>query len=281
MVAEAGLGTARVAPGEACYHLGVTQRELAALDGYQLLPRALHDVTTVDLGAQALGMTLASPLIPRRRRGDGLPSGQLAALPADAALAGNEKHPPGMTLAVLPPVGMAELVAQVKRLVAVGVAGVGVDLAPLADSAPYGAEAWRPRTREDLAELRAAAGCPLWVFGVAAASDAEIAAEAGADGVVVSGSLGRRVGAPPTIALLPEVVDAVGGMLAIVAGGPVRDGVDALRYLAVGAELVVVEAERDLADLTAELDYAMRLTACANLGDVGYDVLFAPLFGEP
>ncbi len=258
----------------------MTQRDFAALDGHQFLPRGLHDVISVDMSAHAFGLALASPIVPRRRRGDGVSSGQLAVLPAAVALLGSEKHPAAHTIAVMPPGGMAELVSQVKLLAARRVAAVGIDLSPLADSAPYGTVEWCPRTREDLAELRAAAGCPLWLFGVATAADAEVAAEAGADGVVVSGNLGSRVGVPAAIELLPEVVDAVGGMLTIAAGGPVRDGVDVLRYLAVGAELVVVEGDRDPTDLAAELAYAMRLTACANLGDVGYDSLFAPLFDE-
>lgn len=259
----------------------MTQRDFAALDGYQFLPRGLHDVTSVDMAAHAFGLALSSPIVPRRRRGDGVAGTQLIALPAEVALTRGERHPAAATLAVMQPRGMAELLSQVKLLAAQRVAAVGIDLAPLADGAPFGSVEWRPLSREDLAELRAAAGCPLWLFGVASAADAEVAAEAGTDGVVVSGGLGRRVGAPAAIELLPEVVDAVGGMLTIAAGGPVRDGVDVLRYLAVGAELVVVEGDRDLTDLAAELAYAMRLTACANLGDVGYDSLFAPLFDEP
>ncbi|MBW7915392.1 MAG: alpha-hydroxy-acid oxidizing protein [Trueperaceae bacterium] len=256
------------------------QRDLAALDGHQFLPRALHDVRVVDPSTAVHGVRLASPIVPRRRRGDGLPPDLLVALPAAAVTGAAEKHPAGRVVAVLPPGGMAELVRDVKALAALGVAAVGVDLAPLADSAPYGAVAWQPRSREDLAELRAAAGCPLWLFGVAGAADAEVAAEAGADVVVVGGCLGHRLGAPAAIELLPEVVDAVGGMVTVAAGGSARDGVDVLRYLAVGAELAVVDAERDPADLVAELTYAMRLTGCANLGDVGYDALFAPLFDE-
>ncbi len=256
------------------------ERDLAALDGHQFLPRALHEVRAVDTATAVHGLRLASPIVPRRRRGDGLPGDQLVALPSAVVSAGADRHPAGRSLAVLPPSGMAELVREVKALSARGVAAVGIDLAPLADAAPYGGVAWQPRSREDLAELRAAAGCPLWVFGVAGAADAEVAAEAGAEVVVVSRCLGGRVGAPATIELLPEVVDAVGGMVAVAAGGAARDGVDVLRYLAVGAELAVVDVERDPADMVAELVYAMRLTGCANLGDVGYDALFAPLFED-
>ncbi|HRP46997.1 MAG TPA: alpha-hydroxy-acid oxidizing protein [Trueperaceae bacterium] len=258
----------------------MNQRDIAALDGYQFLPRGLHDVTTVDLTTSVLGVDLVAPIVLRRRRGDRVTAGQLAVLPAAVALSGTDKHASSLTIAVLPPLGMADLVAQVRELATRGVAAVGLDLAPLAESAPYGAGGWYPRTREDVAELRAAAGCPLWLFGVASAADAEVAAEAGADCVVVSGDLGSRVAAPAAIDLLPEIVDAVGGMLSVAAGGPLRDGVDVLRYLAVGAELVVVDGDRDPTDLLAELSYAMRLTGCANLGDVGYDLLFAPLFDE-
>src|SRR5690606_31675859 len=171
-----------------------------------------------------------------------------------------------------------ELVPEVRALAELGVAGIGLDLAPLADSAPFGKVEFRPRSREDLAELRAAAGCPLWVFGVAGPDDAEIAAEAGVDGVVVGGELGRHLGAPAVIDMLPEVLDAVAGMLSIAVAAPVRDGIDVLRYLAVGAELVVVDGDRSLQALAAELAYALKLTGCATLADVGYDVLFAPLF---
>ena len=38
---------------------------------------------------------------------------------------------------------------------------------------------------------------------------------------------------------------------------------------------------RIVAAIAAELAYAMRLPACSHLGDVGYDLLFAPLFEEP
>ncbi len=71
------------------------------------------------------------------------------------------------------------------------------------------------------------------------------------------------------------------GMLRVLAGGDVGGGVDALRLLALGADAVVVGGERPTAALEEELRYAMRLTGCASLADVGYDIVFAPLFDEP
>jgi len=268
------------------------EHDIAALDDHQLVPRVLHEVEEPDLSVEVLGLTLEWPLVPRLPAGaswgDALTrpaTGGLARLGAvDASAVTAERLsecPPDSVVAVLPPRRMAELVAEVKRLADLGVAGVGIDLAPLSDVAPFGKEAFRPRSREDLAELRAAAGGPLWVFGVGSPADAEVAAEAGADVVVVSSALGSRLRSPATIELLPEVVDAVAGMLTIAAEGALRDGVDAFRYLAVGAELVVVDGDRSITALAAELAYAYKLTGCATFADVGYDALFAPLYTEP
>lgn len=258
----------------------MSDSESAALDGYQLLARGLHEVHEVDSRTTLLGRTLASPLLPRPRAGAPVDLGTLAVVDAEAVLADPAHHPPADAVAVLRPEKMGVLMPRVRALSERGVAAIGLDLAPLADTPPYGRSSWRPRTREDLAELRAAAACPLWVFGVAGSADAEVAAEAGVDAVVVQSALGRRLGGPAAIEVLPEVIDAVAGMLLIVAGGLVRDGIDVLRYLAVGAEALVVESDRPLASLEAELHYALRLTGCAGLGDVSYDLLFAPLFGE-
>jgi len=259
----------------------MSERDFAALDAHQVLPRVLHEVASPDLRTTVLGATLTSPMVARLRRPGAVDAGLLAAIDADAALDPSQRHAPAVTVAVLGPGRMAELVPRTRALAELGVAAIGLDFAPMAESEPFGREPWRPRTREDLAELRAAAGCPLWVFGLCDAADAEIAAEAGVDAVVLGCEVGRRVGAPAVIDVLPEVLDAVGGMLMVAAAGPVRDGIDVFRYLAVGAELVVIDGDRSLEALEAELAYAMRVTGCASLADIGYDALFAPLFGEP
>lgn len=265
----------------ACYDDAVTDREHAALDGYQLIPRLLHEVDEVDTRTSLLGRALGSPMLPRRRADASPRPGTLAVLDAETLLADPGHHLPADAVALLRPGKMGDLMPQVRRLSQLGVPAVGLDMAPLADTVPFGREGWRPRTREDLAELRAAAGCPMWVFGVGGPADAEVVAEAGLEGVVLQAAAGARLGGPPVVDVLPEVIDAVAGMLLIAAGVPVRDGIDVLRYLAVGAEALVVESDREIDALEAELHYAMRLTGCSCLADVGYDIVFAPLFGEP
>jgi len=251
-------------------------RDPAALARVSLVPRALHEVVDPDLRFELWGRTWPSPLLRRAGAAGTDPGAALTLLDAHDVVAAHPARVP-----VLGAGRMGEVMPEVRRLAALGVPALAFDLAPLADSGPFGGLAWRPRSREDLAELLAAAGRPVWLLGIASAEDAAIAAEVGVDAVVVDGALGVHVGGPATAEVLPEVVDAVAGMLRVVAGGVVGGGVDVLRLLALGADAVLVGGERPTSVLEEELRYAMRLTGCATLADVGYDVVFAPLFGEP
>jgi isopentenyl diphosphate isomerase/L-lactate dehydrogenase-like FMN-dependent dehydrogenase len=250
--------------------------DLAALARVALVPRALHDVVDPDPRLELWGRSWPSPVV---RRGGSAGADLGAALTLVDAAEVRASHP-----ARIPVVGagrMGELMPEIRRLADLQVLALALDLGPLADAAPYGAQPWRPRSREDLAELLAAAGRPVWLLGVASAEDATVAAEAGFDALVVDAGIGRHLGGPATADVLPEVVDAVAGMVRVLAGGRVGSGVDVLRLLALGADAVVVGGERPTSVLEEELRYAMRLTGCATLADIGYDVVFAPLFGDP
>lgn len=259
------------------YHKAVPEHEFAALDGLQLIPRLLHGVTDPDTHLTLLGRNLTAPMLPLA---DALGSdaGTLSLLDAEVLLAQD-----GAFSAVLPllkPEKMGFLMPKVRKLVARGVPGFVLDLTAFAESPPYGPLEWHPRTREDLAELRAAAGVPLWLYGVSSVLDAEVASEAGLEGVVVNTGAGIFLGSPATAEVFPDIFDAVAGTISVYAGGVVRSGVDVFRYLALGAEAVVVDSDRSLLNLRAELTYAMRLTGCGTLADISYEAIFAPLFSE-
>lgn len=262
----------------------MSDHDLADLDGHHLLPRVLHDVVEVDSRTELLGREVSSPIVPVHRTDAAGASGRgLVVVDADAwqaASAAGERSSAEATVALLPPLRMGELMRNVRELAAVHVAGLALDLTRLAHTAPFGDVPWQPRHRDDLAELRAAAGAPLWLVGVGSAADAEVAAEAGLEGIVVHSGAASHLGGPSTVAILPEILDAVAGMIGVYAGGPVRTGIDVFRYLALGAEAVLVESDRPPANLEAELHYAMRHTGCAALSEIGYESLFAPLFRE-
>lgn len=259
----------------------MTDRDLAALDAYPLLPRLLHGVERSESGCQLLGRALPAPLVPRSETWrEAPPPWPLVRVDAESWLTATDRIAPEGVVVRVPPTKMGELMPMARRLGELEPAAVMLDLTPLASSPPFGDVAWRPRQREELAELRAATGRPLWLDGVASPADAEVAAEAGVDGVVVRSAPGRHLGGPGVPEVLPELIDAVAGMLGVYVGGTVRDGADVFRYLALGAEAVLPEPGADVRRLSAELAYAMRLTGCATLTDIGYESLFEPLWEE-
>ena len=94
----------------------------------------------------------------------------------------------------------------------------------------------RSLTVDDLDWIRRRSGLPLVVKGVHRADDARRCVEAGADAVVVSNHGGRQLdGAPSSIRVLPEIVDAVAGRTEVWFDGGIRSGQDVLRALALGA----------------------------------------------
>jgi L-lactate dehydrogenase (cytochrome) len=77
---------------------------------------------------------------------------------------------------------------------------------------------------------------PVLIKGIQSVEDAVIAADAGADGVVLSNHGGRQLdGAPATLSLVSPVADAVGGRTAIICDGGIRRGSDIVKAIAAGA----------------------------------------------
>ena len=92
-----------------------------------------------------------------------------------------------------------------------------------------------------MSELRSYTPVPLLVKGILTGDDAKRAMENGAQGIVVSNHGGRYLdGAPSTIEVLPEIVDAVGGRIPVLIDGGFRRGTDVLKALAIGAKAVLV-----------------------------------------
>jgi 4-hydroxymandelate oxidase len=139
-------------------------------------------------------------------------------------------------------------------------------------------------TWRDLDWLREACPLPLGIKGILTAEDAVLAAEHGADGVVVSNHGGRQLdGVPASLDALPEVVDAVAGRCEVLMDGGVRRGTDVLKALALGARAVLVGrpviwglavggetgARHVLELLRAELEIALTLLGCPTPAHVG------------
>jgi L-lactate dehydrogenase (cytochrome) len=144
-------------------------------------------------------------------------------------------------------------------------------------------------TWEDLAWVREHWNGKLVVKGVLDAEDARRAVDAGVDGIVVSNHGGRQLDSvPSTTRALPDVADAVGDQVEVLADGGVRTGLDVVKMVALGARAVLVgrawawavaargEAgvRHVLAVMKADMDVALALTGNTSIADVDRSSLY-------
>ncbi|MGH8156278.1 MAG: FMN-dependent L-lactate dehydrogenase LldD [Rhodanobacteraceae bacterium] len=121
------------------------------------------------------------------------------------------------------------------------------------------------------------------IKGILDPDDARAARDFGADGVLVSNHGGRQLdGVLSTARALPPIVDAVGGQLRILADSGVRNGLDVVRMLALGADAVLLgrpcvyalaaggeAGVANLLDLIAsEMRVAMTLTGAHTISEI-------------
>lgn len=93
----------------------------------------------------------------------------------------------------------------------------------------------------DIAKLASDSELPVIVKGILTATDALLAVEHGAAGVVVSNHGGRQLDTVLSSAdALPAVVDAVGNRIEVFVDGGIRRGTDVFKALALGAKAVLV-----------------------------------------
>jgi len=93
---------------------------------------------------------------------------------------------------------------------------------------------------DDVDRLRDLFPGKLLIKGIMRVDDAMKATEHGVDGIVVSNHGGRNMdSAPATIAVLPKIVEAVGGKMTVIVDSGVRRGSDIVKCLALGADAVL------------------------------------------
>ena len=98
-----------------------------------------------------------------------------------------------------------------------------------------------PATWEDLDWVRSVWTGPLLIKGLPRAEECEEMIARGVDGFIVSNHGGRQLdGAPPTIEVLPEIVEAVSGRAVVLVDGGIRRGSDVLKAVALGATACLV-----------------------------------------
>jgi isopentenyl diphosphate isomerase/L-lactate dehydrogenase-like FMN-dependent dehydrogenase len=146
---------------------------------------------------------------------------------------------------------------------------------------------WEPHTPQMTWDyvgwLRGASKISIVVKGILSPDDAVLAVNSGAQAIVVSNHGGRQLdGAPATLSVLPEIVQAVGGRVPVLMDGGIRRGIDIVKAIALGADAVMAGraplwglgafgqagVERVLWMLGAEFKLAMGLAGAANVAEV-------------
>lgn len=108
---------------------------------------------------------------------------------------------------------------------------------------------------------------PFLLKGIVNPEDAKRAVEVGASGIIISNHGGRQLDyMPPTIEVLPQIVQAVAGRAEILLDSGVRRGTDVIKALALGATAVMIGRP--------------YLYALAAGGEAGVDQMFELLHAE-
>ncbi len=248
-------------------------RNRFALDSLALRPRVLVDVSTIDPSTTFLGHRLRIPvmLAPIGSLQLMTPEGAVAVAraahefgtvsfvssvtqPSLEETAAATPHPKIFQLYVQGDMSWVEtLLTRVKN------AGYQA-LCLTVDTAYYGRrerqmmDRWLPPSRrlsgyehrsaitwETMAAIKEFAGLPFILKGVATAEDAALAVEHGVSAVYVSNHGGRQLDHNRgTLEMLPEIVEAVAGRVAVAVDGGIVRGSDVLKALALGAQAVAI-----------------------------------------
>jgi L-lactate dehydrogenase (cytochrome) len=136
-------------------------------------------------------------------------------------------------------------------------------------------------------------GGKLIIKGIMDAEDARLAADSGADALIVSNHGGRQLdGAQSSIGALPSIVEAVGKRIEVHMDGGVRSGQDVIRALALGAKGVYIGraflyglgalgeegVARCLDIIRNELDLTMAFCGLRDVNDVDSKILLPGTF---
>ncbi|PKL16808.1 MAG: dehydrogenase [Spirochaetae bacterium HGW-Spirochaetae-5] len=138
-----------------------------------------------------------------------------------------------------------EIIMRIKAAEKAGAIAAGIDI----DAVVFKTMAMKnqevaAKSVSELMEIKSSTKLPFILKGIMNPRDAEMACKAGADAIIVSNHGGRVLDQMPgSMDVLEEIVAAVGKSITIMIDGGFRDGVDVLKAIALGADLVLIGRE--------------------------------------
>ncbi|MDC0404373.1 L-lactate dehydrogenase [Porticoccaceae bacterium] len=143
-------------------------------------------------------------------------------------------------------------------------------------------------TWDDIAWLRQQWKGKLIIKGVMEADDARAAVDCGAEGIIISNHGGRQLdGISSSIAKLPSVATAVNKQCALLIDSGIRNGIDVVKSIALGADAVLMgrpwvyamaaHGEQGVVDLmqmvNKEIEIAMALMGVNRIDEINSDLI--------
>jgi len=304
-------------PGMGGIGKGVSfQSNAEALEAYRLNLRTIHDHKNPDTSIEILGYKLKSPLLAAPITGTTYNMGEAIGERdyAYSIIAGSQEAgtlgmtgdgaDPGMYgsgieaieaakgwgIPIIKPREQEEIIKRIRQAEEAGAKAVGIDIdgAGLVTMALKG-QPVGPKSKEELREVISATSLPFILKGIMTPDEAKIAVELGAAAIVVSNHGGRVLDDTPGVAeVLLEISEAVNGKITILADGGVRTGLDILKYLALGADAVLIGrplvigaigggqegVKVTIESMTEELRQGMILTGCGSILDIDERIIF-------
>jgi len=169
------------------------------------------------------------------------------------------------------------------------IVGHASNVSDMSSLSAWTAEQFDPRLSwDDVEWLRQRWGGKLIIKGILDPEDARVAAESGADALIVSNHGGRQLdGAPSSISALPAIMDAVGDRMEVHLDSGIRSGQDVIKALALGARGVYIGraflyglgamgeqgVTRCLEIIRKELDVTMALCGLTDVRKVDRNIL--------
>lgn len=278
--------------------------------------RTLHNAKDPDIATNILGTKLSMPILSapvtgsEHNMGGAVPEAEYARMIVSGSknvgtigMCGDGGNPifydsgleaineeKGHGIPIIKPRENSKVIEMANRAKAAGAPAVGMDIdgAGLVTMALMG-QPVGPKDRQELKEIISSVGLPFIFKGIMTVDEAKLAREVGASAIVVSNHGGRILDSTPGVAeVLPAIAQEMKGKITILADGGVRTGVDVLKYLALGADAVLVGrpiiigafgggaqgVELVLETMAKELKQAMILTGCKNIRDINLSVIY-------